>query len=588
MADALWETDDEERVPDETTLTTGGPIGGSPSAGDAWLQVFLPESTWRVSLDTVDGLVVGRASEADIRLHDPSVSRRHAVVRWKGAALWIEDCESRNGTFVNLRQVERTQLRLGDRIEFGDVTATVRSEREQFAGTLVAYDDMEPLIELELERAREEGRELTLAMFEATGAERHLSAWLPAIERRLRERDVMAAFGTESLLVLMPGVNEREGVERARQLNSVAPARGARVVHATVSFPGPCSRADELLDEAARRLELAGPRRHAPEATAHGDGVVVEASAMREVYALAERVAKSEAPALVQGETGSGKELIAEFIHAHSRRAAAKLVRVNCGAIAPTLLEGTLFGHERGAFTGAEATHQGVFERADGGTLFLDEIGELSLSAQAALLRTIETNTLTRIGGTEEVRVDVRVVAATHRDLRAMAEEGAFRLDLLYRVNTFTVSVPPLRQRREEILPLAREFIRRANLSHGRSVAGLSSTAAAALEGYGWPGNVRELRNAMERAVVMSRGERIAVEELPPSLQPASFLGDGDGTELLPFKDRVRRFEAALMSDAMVETGGNKTAAARRLSMPLRTFMSKWSSYGLDDEQQGS
>ena len=308
---------------------------------------------------------------------------------------------------------------------------------------------------------------------------------------------------------------------------------------------------------------------------------------MREVDELAERIARSDATTLTQGETGAGKELIAEFIHQRSRRADGPLVKVNCGAIAPTLVESTLFGHERGAFTGADRAHEGLFERANGGTLFLDEVGELSLAAQAALLRAIETGTLVRVGGTREVSVDVRILAATHRDLRKMTDAGTFRLDLMFRINTFTVAVPPLRARRGEIVPLAEEFMERASRAHGRSVSALSPETVLALETYDWPGNVRELRNAIERAVVMSRGERVEVSELPPSVQPAHFVEEQSAKTNLnvPFRDRVRRFEASLMMRAMEESDGNKTAAAKRLNMPLRTFMSKWSSYGLGDEE---
>ncbi|MEQ9647644.1 MAG: sigma 54-interacting transcriptional regulator [Sandaracinaceae bacterium] len=574
-------------MPDESTLTTGGPMGGPPTVGDASLQVFLPECTWRVPLVPGGDIVLGRAAEADIPLHDPSVSRRHAVIRWKGAALWIEDCESRNGTFVNMREVERTQLRLGDRIEIGDVVAIVRGGQERFASQVVAYDDIEPVIEAELAEARETGRELTLALFEATGHERHLSVWLPSIEKRLRDEDIIASFGTESLIVLMPGVSEQDGARLARAMNDAAPAKGVRVIHATVPFPGPCSRGDDLLDELARRLEARRAGSPSAASVAPQDGAVVRTPEMREVYELAERIARSDATTLIQGETGSGKELIAEFIHQRSRRADGPLVKVNCGAIAPTLVESTLFGHERGAFTGADRAHEGLFERANGGTLFLDEVGELSLAAQAALLRAIETGTLVRVGGTREVSVDVRILAATHRDLRKMTDAGTFRLDLMFRINTFTVAVPPLRARRGEIVPLAEEFMERASRAHGRSVSALSPETVLALETYDWPGNVRELRNAIERAVVMSRGERVEVSELPPSVQPAHFVEEQSAKTNLnvPFRDRVRRFEASLMMRAMEESDGNKTAAAKRLNMPLRTFMSKWSSYGLGDEE---
>jgi DNA-binding NtrC family response regulator len=267
------------------------------------------------------------------------------------------------------------------------------------------------------------------------------------------------------------------------------------------------------------------------------------------------------------------------------------MVRVNCGAIPKDLVESTLFGHERGAFTGAVQQQKGVFEEADGGTVFLDEIGELPLSAQAALLRVLETGCFCRVGSTREVAVDVRIVAATHRNLEAMADAGTFRADLYYRLGGVTIEIPSLAERVEDIEPLTRHFLRLANESNGRSVQGISPEAMDLLRSYGWPGNVRELRNTIERAVVVSRGTIINLEDLPTRVRGArvhadrhSEQGRGSDPELLspqpaavvedaaPVRGKVQQFEAKIVRDALEATGWNRAEAAKMLDIPVRTL----------------
>lgn len=576
---------------DEATLTSAGGPGRSVAAnGEAYvLQVFLPEHVLRFPLPSSGDLRVGRSADAEIRLPDPSVSRRHAIFRWTNNGLWLEDERSRNGTYVNMHEVERIKVRLGDQITFGNIVGTVHAASELGRFRSVACEEIHRLIDSEIERSRRVNEQFSLVMFKATGCQRHLSTWIECVDRELGAADVLAAFGTESALILMPHTSDAAVARMAARVSASPAVRVARVVHATISYPGSKGRADELIEEISRRIEkeTCPPNRALPSAGA----VIVRSESMRRVYHLAERIAKSDATALIQGETGVGKELIAEFIHENSHRSGGPLIRVNCGAIAPTLIESTLFGHERGAFTGADSLRKGLFEAADGGTLFLDEIGELSAAAQAALLRVIETGSLTRVGGTVEVRVDVRVLAATHRDLHAATESGHFRADLLYRMTTLIIEVPPLRERVEEIVPLARSFLEHSNRAHDRSVQDLTAEVVELLERHTWPGNVRELRNAMERAVVMARTDVIEVGELPPtiSLPESSRTGMAnlvhpDGATALSFKDRIRTIESRLMIDALLSCDGNKTAAARRLNMPLRTFMSKWAAYDLDNQ----
>jgi DNA-binding NtrC family response regulator len=257
------------------------------------------------------------------------------------------------------------------------------------------------------------------------------------------------------------------------------------------------------------------------ERNAFGHVIGAHAS-MVKLLQLVEQVAPSRASVLIAGETGTGKELIAEMIHRASPRARAPIVRLNCAALSESLLESELFGHEKGAFTGAIARREGRFEQASGGTVFLDEVSEIPLATQVKLLRFLQERTFERVGGNETLKVDVRILAATNRDLRERIAEGTFREDLYYRLNVVTLQIPPLRERASDIPELAMFFLRRYAQENGRKIEGFSDEALKALANYGWPGNVRELENAIERAVVLCDGARIEARHLPGTLHEAA------------------------------------------------------------------
>ncbi|HKU42576.1 MAG TPA: sigma 54-interacting transcriptional regulator [Polyangiales bacterium] len=319
--------------------------------------------------------------------------------------------------------------------------------------------------------------------------------------------------------------------------------------------------------------------------TAEPPGVVVRSAALAALYELVHRVAPTDAPVLVLGESGAGKELVATALHEHSPRRNGPLRVVNCGALPGTLTEELLFGHERGAFTGADSRRKGVFEQSDGGTVFLDEIGELSAAAQAALLRVLETKRLTRLGGSEELRVNVRIVAATHRDLTTMIAAREFRADLFYRLNTLTLRVPPLREHTEDIAPLAEAFLRRASREWNRSVDAIHPAVLARLLAYPWPGNVRELRNVIERAVILAHGPEVLLEHLPPELlgglQPLAATGSPSPAPAR-YRERVRDYEIGVIREALLQSGGRRARAAALLGLPLRTLAEKIRSFELD------
>jgi Nif-specific regulatory protein len=300
---------------------------------------------------------------------------------------------------------------------------------------------------------------------------------------------------------------------------------------------------------------------------------------MRQMYEEMARVAGSNTTVLIRGESGTGKELIASAIHYHSSRAKKPFVKVNCAALPETLIESELFGHERGAFTGAESRKKGRFEMANSGTLFLDEIGELSPATQAKLLRALQEREFERVGGTDAVRVDVRVIAATNRNLERALSEGSFREDLYYRLNVFPIFIPPLRERRADILPLADHFAEKYAREHGKTIKRISVTAIDQLACYHWPGNVRELENTIERAVLMADGEVIHGHHLPPTLQTAEATGTTVSTSL---SSAVATFERSIIEDALKSTRGNRAKASRLLGTTERVMNYKVKKYGID------
>lgn len=307
---------------------------------------------------------------------------------------------------------------------------------------------------------------------------------------------------------------------------------------------------------------------------------------MQRVYEIAVSAARTTLPVLVLGETGSGKELVVRGVHEASKRSQAPFKALNCAALPQNLLESALFGHERGAFTGADRQAPGLFEQAHGGTVFLDEVGELSLPAQAALLRVLEQRRVVRVGGTREIPVDTRVVAATHRDLEAMVRAGSFREDLTFRLKVVSIRVPPLRERPEEILPLAEHFLSLARAQWNPRVVGVTNAARQSLSRYLWPGNVRELKNAIDSATALCSGELLDRADLPDPIQGARASAPGlqDVREPAGFRslpDRVREFETGLIHHALQAAHGNQAQAARLLGVPRRTLATKVHAYGL-------
>jgi DNA-binding NtrC family response regulator len=309
--------------------------------------------------------------------------------------------------------------------------------------------------------------------------------------------------------------------------------------------------------------------------------IISDSAEMESVKKMILKVARSTSTVLIRGESGTGKEMIARSIHTQSPRATEMFQAVNCAAINENLLESELFGHEKGSFTGAHAEKKGLFEVADRGTLFLDEIGELDISMQAKLLRALQEREIRRVGGTRAIKIDVRVVCATNRDLRAMVSDGRFRDDLYYRINVLSIDVPPLRERRDDIPVLINFFLKKHTRNTSRLIRGLTTEARAVMLAYAWPGNVRQLESAIERAILLAESDLISVEDLPLEVRQEA-RPQVEGSYKLPAEGiTFDEFERSLIMQAMERTDYNITKAAKLLGLTFRTLQYRLEKFGI-------
>ena len=334
--------------------------------------------------------------------------------------------------------------------------------------------------------------------------------------------------------------------------------------------------------EARRLREENAALKRQLEATFDLGRIVGTSPPMQQMLALVRKVADTDANILIAGESGTGKELVARSIHANSRRHHRHFVPLDCAALPETLVESELFGAERGAYTGAEATRPGLLEYADGGTLFLDEIGNLPVSAQVRLLRVLQERTLRRLGGTREITVDVRVIAATNQELGRLVKEGRFREDLYYRLNVVPVAIPPLRERSGDVPLLAQHFVTELASRSGREVRGVSSAALMLLERYDWPGNVRELRNVIERAVSITESNQVMPADLPPELTETSAARHVAGSFRAAKQRAVGEFEVTYLRALIEECAGNVSRAAARAGLKRTALHRLLARHGLD------
>jgi two-component system, NtrC family, response regulator PilR len=461
-------------------------------------------------------------------------------------------------------------------------------------GTILVIDDEEIMREILEALLTREGYEVRLAANAAEGLE--LARSLP--------------FDAAVVDMMMPGMDGISTLEELKKTDDDLPVlmitafasvenaikamkRGA-FDYITKPFKN-----DEVLvvlrNALAQRTLVAENRalRQNLQARANRFGEIIgRSSPMRQVFDLIIQAAPSRTTILINGESGTGKELIARSLHQNSVRSDRAFITVNSGNLPPDLLESNLFGHVKGAFTGANADRPGLFEAAHGGTIFLDEIGELPVAMQVKLLRVLQERKVKRVGGVQEKEVDVRVVAATNRDLEAEVEKGAFRQDLFYRLNVIQLRLPPLRERREDLPLLVDHFLRKFSAEHGRPLSGIDPDAMSALMGHSFPGNVRELENLIERAVTLAPGDRISADTLP-TLSPMSTAGahaspsPGMPAEGLDLEKVVEDFERGIIIKALEHTRGNRTEAARLLGVTFRSLRYRLSKLGISGGEPG-
>jgi two-component system, NtrC family, response regulator AtoC len=539
------------------------------------LLAFGPGGTAQKELPKEGSIFLGRAEDADLRIVDSKVSRRHARLHL-GANLEIEDLESANGTFVRddrLPSGARVPILPGEVVVIGSTVIMilrrgpgmkprVRWPHSYLEARIIeecAHADKAhgtfALVRISLEEASELGEELITAA--------------------LRPGDLLADYGPNQLEVLLADTAPAQAQALLTRLEKTLKDAGVSVRSGVAMYPRDATSAQTLFSVAGDKV-LGGR----PSSTT--DVVLVD-RAMRELYALAERVAVGAINVLITGETGVGKEVLAQRIHKASPRASKPFVALNCGALAETLLESELFGHERGAFSGAISAKDGLLEAASGGILFLDEVGEMSPALQTKLLRVLETQTLLRVGGTKPRRMDVRIVAATNRDLEEEIARDTFRQDLYFRLAGVTLAIPPLRERVDEIEPLARVFIEATCGKLGRPAPPIAADALALLRRYPWPGNIRELRNVVERAVLLVTGGSITREQLQADKMERAIARNSaspgqvppDGEDARAWRDRMADIERQAIRDALERCGGNKAHAAEWLGMPRSTFFAR-------------
>jgi DNA-binding NtrC family response regulator len=605
-------------VGNRRTMPVGGTSQTEESSDRLSVLIICDQIVTTRALPAGGDVRIGRAATSDVVIDDPSISRAHAVLML-GPPLALRDLGSANGTRVRDRLLgtgEIANVAPGDVITLGNATLIVQRRAPTVRPQRIwTHDYFEVRLEEECARQLRDGGTFAVARLHSDPAPPPQTLQEVLIGGA-RTSDVVGEYSPKELEFLLVDSTPEEADRAALRVVDALKARGSEVVYGVACFPRDGRNAHELIHRASPF-----PRDREPIADAAVSAAIVADRRMQDLYGLAERIAAGNITVLILGETGVGKEVLAERVHRMSPRATKPYLKLNCSALTETLLESELFGHERGSFTGATAQKQGLLETADGGTVFLDEIGELPHSIQVKLLRVIEERMVLRVGGLKPRHIDVRFIAATHRDLESEISRGSFRQDLFFRLNGATLVIPPLRERPSEIPDLARAFISQASRQMGLAApTPLSTEALEVLRHYSWPGNIRELRNVMERAVLLCERGPILTSHLPlekmrstisvppPQMQstqqmrplaapPAHAMpapevprmpwGDDATRQIVigprgtpePWREDAEERERIL--HALQACGGNQTTAARMLGIARRTLINKLELHGI-------
>ena len=566
-------------------LANNSTVKSVPEVGSYELLVTGDGGVWHVPLPKQAELLIGRASEAEVRLDGNSVSRRHALFRVLEAGFTLRDLGSANGTTLRGQPVPtETEVSLvpGETFTVGDFLLVLRARRAASQTRHIwSSEYFEARVDEQCERSRAEGGSpfflISIQVQPAPPAEP-----TQLIAAELAAADVLGRLSADRWSVLLVDDSALEAEALALRLERVLAERGCPAKARVIGCPRDAMSASALIARV----------NHAFDESADGGAKVnieLRSPAMRTLHTQVDAVARGGISVLILGETGVGKDVLALRLHERSERASKPFLRLNCAALAEPLLESELFGHEKGSFTGALSNTPGLLQSAAGGTVFLDEIGEFPLRLQPKLLQVLENREILSVGSVKPRAVDVRFIAATNRDLEAEALNGEFRSDLYYRLAGFTFVIPPLRERREDILPLALEFLRRLSLSQGRSSpVRLREDATVHLLDYAWPGNVRELRNVIERALVLCGGHSIGPEHLPLEKmrsvvlvsQPKASPNSERDTDL-PVADLSSEelAERQRILEVLGECAGNQSQAAEVLGISRSTLVNRLNAY---------
>jgi DNA-binding NtrC family response regulator len=582
-------------APGDQTAVLSGAEAGPAEGASLSLIIFTAGRQWVVPLDELGDRIIGRSPECDVPIDDETISRRHVSVTTTASGASVRDLGSSNGTLVNGRRVATAVLEPGTVVSLGRAQIILEQRRGRAVADLLSVDAFQRRLAIEVDRSSRYHNPITLALIGDRGNGALDDSSVSPIAAAARSIDSVARLDSGTVAVLMPELGSREGRASATTLLAAADSAGARCGVAT--WPADAYGASELLAAARGALEHAGEGAVATASDAvyiheASDGRFVFAEpAMLRVVSTCRRLGPTDLPVLVLGETGTGKEIVARMVHDFSDRCDGPLVAVNCAAVQHDLAESELFGHVRGAFSGADQAREGKLQAASGGTLFFDEIGEMAPAIQAKILRVLESRKLTRLGENREISIDLRIVAATNRDLAEEVEAGRFRRDLYYRLCAATVTLPPLRQRPREVAILARHFLRTAGAHCGDEAMELSPKTLRILRRYPWPGNIRELRHVIQRAAAMTTGEVIYPSALPAEIDiesraeavEAGGVEASDESPFRPLAATIQEIEVREIRRALRETGGVRKRAAELLDMPLRTFYVKLKQYGLQN-----
>jgi DNA-binding NtrC family response regulator len=612
----LASSSDDFDTLERRAVVIGGGKGGSTGGGNGGLSLLVGSDAGFHShrLPAQGEVSLGRSSRNTIRIEHPSVSRSHAILH-VGATLEIEDLNSINGVRVQDRELRagtRAAVEVGEVIELGEVMVVVRRATAAVRPRRIwPHGYFEGRVEEQCARAERSSETFAVLRIGVEAPAEAASAIQEAFALTLRALDVLALYAPGEYEVLLVDTDAAQAEQVSRRLVAFVEQRGGRLRVGLAVYGRDGTTPEALVARACDAVHGIDVASAAGETAGPG-----ATAAMRMLRRFAEQVAAGDVSVLILGETGVGKEMLAETVHRLSPRAKGPFVKLHCAAFSDSLLESELFGHEKGAFTGAMGAKPGLLETAHGGTVLLDEIGELPLSTQVKLLRVLEERKVLRIGALSPRAIDVRFIAATNRDLEAEVARGRFRLDLYYRLNGVTLDVPPLRDRVDEIEPLAHTFIEQAcKRLRRRDVPTLAPEALQRLRNYSWPGNIRELRNTIERAVLLCGRGPIRIEHLPtekmaatlprvmmpragdlavaaastappnafdmnettlPFQRPADVVQGGG-----PLRAEVDALERQRILDALEQCAGNQTRAAKMLGISRGKLVARLAAYAL-------